>query len=259
MLERRQGKVALVTGASSGIGAAFSRQLAAVGYDLVLVARRQERLALLAGELEACYGVAVESLAADLSEPTGMEAAEKRVQSLDELELLINNAGFGTRGDFVEAELSRQLKMIQLHVLASVRLSRAALPGMIGRGRGGIINVASLGAFVALPGDATYGATKAYLVSFSRALHEELRGTGVCVQALCPGFTRTEFHTVEQLAESDLARIPGVLWSQADEVVAESLRALARGQVVCVPGWRNRLVLALARVGVLDLLLRVAL
>jgi hypothetical protein len=259
MLEGRQERAALITGASSGIGAAFARRLAADGYDLVLVARREERLAVLADELGARHGVVVQSLAADLSDPTGVGRLERRVQSLDELDLLINNAGFGARGYFAEADLCEQLKMIQLHVLASVRLTRAALPQMIRRDRGGIINVASLAAFIALPGDATYGATKAYLVSFSQALHEELRGTGVCVQALCPGFTRTEFHSAEQLPESDLARIPAVLWLQADEVVAASLRGVTKGTVVCVPGWKNRLILALARTGVVRLFLRVAL
>lgn len=259
MLEGRQGKAALITGASSGIGAAFARRLAADGYDLVLVARREERLAVLADELGARHGVVVQSLAADLSDPAGVGRVERRVQSLDELDLLINNAGFGARGYFAEADLCEQLKMIQLHVLASVRLARAVLPGMIERDRGGIINVASLEAFIPLPGDATYGATKAFLVTFSQALHEELRETGVRVQALCPGFTRTEFHGVEQVPESDLSRIPAMLWSPADEVVAASLRALPRGPVVCVPGWKNRVIVALARLGVVRVLLRAAL
>jgi hypothetical protein len=149
--------------------------------------------------------------------------------------------------------------MIQLHVLASVRLAWAVLPGMLERNRGGIINVTSLTAFIPLPGDATYSATKAYLVSFSQALHEELRGTGVRVQALCPGFTRTEFHSVEQLPESDLARIPAMFWSHADEVVRASLQAMAGGSAVCVPGWRNRMIVALARTGVLRPLLRLLL
>ena len=259
MLERREGKTALITGASSGLGAAFARRLAADGYDLVLVARRDDRLAALSDELGARHGVAVQRLAADLCDSAGVEQVEKYVESLVELDLLINNAGFSARGNFANADLGRQLEMIQLHVLASVRLARAALPGMIERDHGGIINVASLAALIPLPGDATYGATKAYLVSFSQALQEELRGTGVRVQALCPGFTRTEFHIAGQLPESDLARIPATLWSQADEVVAASLRAWAKVTVVCVPGWKNRVIVALVRMGVVRLLLRVAL
>jgi hypothetical protein len=259
MLERGQRKIALITGASSGIGAAFARRLAAEGYGLILVARREERLASLAAELGRQHGVAVQPLAADLTDPGGVAEVEKCVASREPIDLLINSAGFGARGDFVEADFPRQLEMIELHVLASVRLARAVLPGMLDRDRGGIINVASLAAFIPLPGDATYSATKAYLVSFSQALHEELRGTGVRVQALCPGFTQTEFHSVEQLPESDLARIPAMLWSPADEVVAASLRALARDSVVCVPGWKNRVIVALARLGVVRVLLRAAL
>jgi len=259
MPEQRQGKTALITGASSGLGAAFARRLAADGHDLILVARREERLATLASELAARHGVHAHSVVADLSDPAGVRRVEEYVESLDILDLLINNAGFGARGDFAGTDLGRQIEMIQLHVVACVRLARAALPGMIVRNHGGIINVASLAAFIPLPGDATYGATKAFLVSFSQALHEELRSTAVRVQALCPGFIRTELHSSGQLPETDLARIPAMLWSPADEVVAESLRALARGQVVCVPGWKNRLIVMLARMGVVRLLLRVAL
>jgi hypothetical protein len=256
MAERGLTKTALITGASSGLGAAFARQLAADGYELVLVARREDRLAAFASELGLQFGIVTQHLAADLCDPAGVEKVEKHIKSLDRLDLLINNAGFGARGDFVHADLDRQIEMIQLHVLASVRLAHAALSGMIARDRGGIINVASLAGFIPLPGDATYSATKAFLVSFSQALHEELRGTKVRVQALCPGFIRTEFHAVEQLPESELARIPRVLWSQADGVAAASLRALAKGTVVSVPGWKNRLILALARMGVVRLILR---
>jgi short-subunit dehydrogenase len=259
MPEWRQAKTALITGASSGIGAAFARRLAAEDYDLILLARREERLAALADELGGRYGVVALRLAADLTDPAGLEEVEKHLASREPVDLLVNSAGFGARGDFARVDLHRQLEMIQLHVLASVRLARAVLPGMIERDRGGIINVASLEAFIPLPGDAIYSATKAFLVTFSQALHEELRETGVRVQALCPGFTRTELHSVEQLPESDLARIPAMLWSSADEVVAASLRALPRGPVICVPGWKNRVIVALARLGVVRVLLRAAL
>jgi uncharacterized protein len=258
-MPKRERGTTLITGASSGIGAAFARVLAAQGYDLILVARREERLAALASDLGERYGIAVQYLLADLSEPSGLEQAEQRVASLTDLDLLINNAGFAARGYLAETDIRRQSEMIQLHVVASTRLTRAALPGMIVRRQGGIINVASLGAFVALPGDAVYNATKAYLVSFSRTLHEELKGTGVRVQALCPGFTRTEFHDAGGLPESDLARIPAMLWLQAEEVVRVSLRSLRRDQVICVPGWRNRIIHFLARIGVVERALRTAL
>jgi uncharacterized protein len=251
-------KTALVTGASSGLGAAFARRLAVENYDLVLVARRSDRLQELARELAARYEVGVRCMTADLADPAGVEQVEECVRSLGGLDLLINNAGFGASGVFAEADLRPQLEMIRLHVVASVRLARAALPGMIERGRGGIINVASLAALIPVPGDATYSATKAFLITFSQALHEELRGRDVRVQALCPGFMRTELHGIAGLPEADLARIPAPLWSQAENVAAESLRALARDQVICVPGWRNRCVVALARLGVVKLVLQAA-
>jgi short-subunit dehydrogenase len=278
--ERGQGKMALITGASSGIGAAFARRLAALHYDLILVSRREERLAALADELESMHlggagpamagqqpgeagdagaGIVIRCLAVDLSEPEGVRRVEQEVASLPALNLLISSAGFGARGDFAESDIRRQNEMIQLHVVAATRLTRAVLPGMLRRGQGGIVNVASLAAFAALPGDAVYNATKAYLVSFTRTLHEELRGSGVRVQALCPGFTRTELHSAQQLPESELARIPAFLWSSADEVVDASLRALAQDRVICVPGWKNRAILMLARLGVVNLLLRAAL
>jgi short-subunit dehydrogenase len=259
MSERTPRKAALITGASSGIGAAFARRLAADGYDLTLVARREARLAALAGELGARCGTVVQCLSADLSEPTGLEQVERQVAALPDLDLLINNAGFGAREAFADADIGRQSAMIHLHVVAATRLTRAALPGMVLRGQGGIIHVASIAAFVTLPGDAVYNATKAYLVSFSRTLHEELRGTGVRVQALCPGFTRTELHASQKLPESDLARIPPMLWMPAEQVVESSLREMARGRVVCVPGWKNRVILLLARLGVTRLVLRAAL
>jgi short-subunit dehydrogenase len=259
MPQQRPGKKALITGASSGIGAAFARRLAADGYDLTLVARRKERLAALAGELEVQHGIAVQYLLADLSESAALAQVEQRVASLPELDLLINNAGFGIRGGFAESDVRRQSQMIQLHAVASTRLTHAALPGMIARRQGGIINVASLAAFIALPGDAVYSATKAYLVSFSRTLHQELQGTGVRVQALCPGLTRTELHSAQGLPESDLARIPAMLWLHAEEVVGASLQSLGRNQAICVPGWKNRVILFLARLGVDKLALRIAL
>lgn len=241
----------MITGASAGIGAAFARQLAARGYDLVVVARRVDRLEALAAELRAEHGTGVSVLAADLSQPNDVERVAKQIAALDALELLINNAGFGARGSFATDSPERQLAMIHVHVVASVALCRAALPGMIARHQGAIINVASLAAFIPLPGDATYSATKAYLVSFSEALRIELKGTGVTVQALCPGFTRTEFHGDVMTPCS-----PSFLWSSADEVVAASLGALRRGAALCVPGLKNQVIGALARAGIIPLVVR---
>ncbi len=234
---------ALITGASSGIGAAFARKLAALGYDLVLVARRGDRLEALAAELEAAYGIRAETLVADLTDEGDVERVAGAIAAIPNLELLVNNAGMGAEGRFYQADIGPQLDMIRLHVLASVRLSRAALPGMVERGRGGIINVASVAGFMALPENVNYCATKGYLITFSKALQLELIGTGVRVQALCPGFTHTEFH--DDLREFDKARTPKILWMPAEAVVDASLRGLARGEVVCIPGIGNRLIAAI--------------
>ena len=234
---------AAITGASSGIGAAFARRLASLGYDLVLVARRADRLTALAAELEGAYGIRAETLVADLTDEGDVESVAEAIAAIPSLELLVNNAGMGAEGRFYQAEIGPQLDMIRLHVLASVRLARAALPGMVQRSRGSIINVASVAGFMALPENVNYCATKGYLITFSKALQLELIGTGVRVQALCPGFTHTEFH--DDLREFDKARTPKILWMPAEAVVEASLRGLARGEVVCIPGIGNRLIAAI--------------
>jgi short-subunit dehydrogenase len=247
-------KTALITGASSGIGAEFARQLAARGYDLVLVARRGARLEALAAELRSVHGVTVEPLVADLGSEPGVKSVEERIARLTAPDLLVNNAGLGIGGAFATAELDGQLATVNLHVIASMRLSHAALPGMIARGSGGIINVASLAAFMALPGNVNYCATKAYLVAFSRALAAEVRRKGVRVQALCPGFTITELHDEPGRPGAGREGIPRFLWGPAQAVVADSLRALDRGQTICVPGFINHVIFWLARLGVVDAL-----
>lgn len=240
-------RTALITGASSGLGASFARQLAARGYQLILVARRQERLERLAAELGARHALRVEVLPADLSQTAGIERVVERIVGQPTLDLLVNNAGFGTTGPFTASDPARQLAMIQVHVVASVRLCQAALPGMIRRGRGSIINVSSVVALLPpLPGNVTYTATKSYLARFSEALQLELSGSGVRVQALCPGLTRTEFHSSPEFKDFGPARTPALLWMTADQVVSRSLRALENGRgVIYVPGWQNKLIVLL--------------
>jgi short-subunit dehydrogenase len=250
------GKTALITGGSSGIGATFARQLAAQGYDLALVARRRERLAELAGELQQAHDVCVEVLAADLADPAGVEQVEKRLGEIEDLAMLINNAGFGTTGRFAAVDMASQLAMIQVHVVATVRLCRAALPAMLARNQGAIINVSSVTAFIPLPGSVNYSASKAYLVNFSEALQAELIGTGIKVQALCPSFTLTEFHDTPEYAKFNRARVPGFMWMSAEEVVADSLKALKRERVTHVSGLRNRLLIALVNRATIPWLLK---
>ncbi len=225
---------ALVTGASSGIGEAYARTLAGRGTALVLVARREDRLEALAKELD----VDAEVLAADLADPDDLRRVEARVAATaDPVDLLVNNAGFGTTGPFATLDVAREEEEIRLNVLALVRLCRAALPGMVDRKHGGIVNVSSLAAFQPDPGNATYGATKAFVLSFSEALAEELRKTGVRVQALCPGYTRTEFQTT---AEYETSRIPKAVWQRPEQVVDASLAALDKNKILCIPGPHNK-------------------
>jgi short-subunit dehydrogenase len=229
---RGEKKRALVTGASAGIGAAFARRLASQGYDLLVVARDRARLEALARELEAAHGVEVEVVPADLTEPQDLEKVEQRAARAH-LELLVNNAGFGTVGPFHRLDPDREEQEIRLNVIAVVRLTRAVLPGMLERNRGAIINVSSVAAFQPTPFNATYGATKAFVNSFTEAVYEEIRGSNVRLQALCPGFTRTEFQARAGIKE---VRVPDFVWMQPEEVVDASLAALARGQLICVPG-----------------------
>lgn len=250
-------KTALITGASSGIGAAFAGKLASLGYDLVLVARREEKLAQIADDLQEKYQVKAEVLVSDLAQLAGIEMVERRMGDLTNLDLLVNNAGFGVPGKFAEVPLGRMLAMIDVHVLAGTRLCRAVLPGMIARGKGSIINVASIGAFIPRPEDAVYCATKAYLVAFSKALQGELEESGIQIQVLCPGFVPTEFLDHPEYEALQVKNsIPKWLWTSVEAVVDESLHTLERGQVVCIPGLKNRLMIAVARGGFTAILLK---
>ena len=230
---RRTRRRAWVTGASSGLGAAFAEALARRGFDLVIIARRRERLEALADELRDRYEVSVQVLAADLTQAADLQAIESHVASDAALTILVNNAGFGTIGRFAALDPDRDEAEVRLNVIALSRLTRAALPGMIARGLGGIINVSSVTAFLPGPFHATYGASKAFVNSFTEALHEELHGTGVRVQALCPGFTRTEFQERAGVASRN---VPNFAWMDPDYVVEASLTGLRRGTLVCVPG-----------------------
>ncbi len=248
---------ALVTGASSGIGAMFARALAAQGYDLILSARREARLNALAEELRRDLGVQVDVVVADLSLESGIARLEERMARPGGIDLLVNNAGYGLGGNFVEIPLEQHLALIQCLELACIRLARAALPGMLARRHGAIINVASTAGFLPLPSDVLYSTTKAALITFSQALALELDGAGVRVQALCPGFTHTEFHDGPEYTASNIKqRIPGWLWMQAEDVVSASLHALSEDRVVVIPGLVNQAIAAAGRVGLVSPLLK---
>jgi short-subunit dehydrogenase len=244
----------IITGASSGIGAAFARHLGALGYRLILVARRREHLQVLSRELNKQYNTASEILVSDLSRADGMARVEKKISELKNLVMLVNNAGFGTTGKFYQIELDKQIEMINLHVTASVRLCRAALPGMIANGLGSIINVSSIAAYIPSDGNANYCASKAYLKVFSEALQAELRNTGIRVQALCPGLTYTEFHDTPEYHEFNRSRFPRILWMSAEELVSRSLKALKKNRVTYIPGLVNRLLIIIASSPLLSLI-----
>ena len=231
--------LAVVTGATAGLGRVFADRLARRGHPLLIISRDAERLNATAHEIAAAHGVPVRVLPGDLSTDAGIEKAAALLTAEKNVGVLVNNAGFGTRGPIHEIDVGPQMRMLRLHMLAPMRLARAVLPGMIERHAGWIINVASLAGFVYSPGNANYCASKAYVIGLSRALDLELFGTGVVVQALCPGYTHTEFH---QRASMDKTRVPGLRWESADVVVDGSIRAAERGRpVVVVPGWRHKL------------------
>jgi hypothetical protein len=246
--------VAWVTGASAGIGRAFAEALAQRGHDLVLIARRSDRLASLAQELGARHGAAAEPLVADLGDAAGLEAVASRIAN-EAPALLVNNAGFGTAGPFAGLDPARELDQVRLLVAAVVRLTRAALPGMLARGSGGIVNVSSVAGEAPGPFNATYSASKAFVSSFTEAVHEEVRGSGVRVLALLPGFTRTEFQDV---AGVDKSAIPAFAWLEADAVVNECLRDLERGQARSIPSAGYKLVVAAERLAPRALVRRLA-
>jgi len=246
MSEVARRPIAVITGASSGIGEEFARQLASRGYDLVLVARRIERLEKLAGTLHDVHQVECVAVKADLSRP---EERDRFCEALEpdkaRLEILVNNAGFGTHGFFHETDLRRELELISVNCAAPVHLTKRVLPWMLERRRGFIVNVASLSAFTPGPVMAMYYASKAFLLSFSEALWEECRDTGVNVIALCPGPVKTEFQGTAGL--SPKARSSGTAPVAVERVVDDTLRGLFDGKRVVIPGYQARIAAMLSR------------
>ncbi len=227
---------ALVTGASSGIGESVAHKLGKAGVGMVLVARRKDRLDAIAAQYPN-----VEVLVADLTTQSGLDAVISRMQSvsLPLIDLVVNNAGFGTSGAFVDADPQRFSNEISLNVNALTRISHEAIRQMQPRGRGFLLNVSSVASFQPGPELAVYAATKAFVTSLTEALHEELRGSGIRVTALCPGLTRTEFQSVSNTSGLESA-FPDFAWMSADDVARDGLRAVADGKAICVPGLVNK-------------------
>lgn len=228
-------KTALITGASSGLGAEFAVQLADRGYDLILVARREDRLKEIGDSLHSKYGVKSLPMALDLSLHEDIDKLINIVIENSNLEILVNNAGFGTVGRFSRVEPNKELAMLNVHMIAPVMLCRAILPGMISRNKGSIINVSSLAGIMPIR-SVLYGSSKSFLINFSEALQDELRDNKVHVQALCPGFFFSEFHDTKEFTQFSRSSIPRFLWMTSQQIVTESLESLQKRSVICIPG-----------------------
>lgn len=237
--------VAAITGASSGFGTIFARRLAEQGFDLLLIARRDDLLNKIAMELTDQFGVAIETMKADLTELTDLKQVEQRLEGIKTLDYLVNSAGFGKTGAFPFIDVEKETRMIQLHCIAIMRLCHAALIPMTERKAGNIINLASVAGYVVGEACAEYTATKAYLLNFSQALQVDVRRFGIRIQALAPGFAKTEFYDTETLKDTGITgRIFKSLWISPEKVVTTSLRSIKRRffrGVVCIPTLRYKI------------------
>jgi short-subunit dehydrogenase len=233
---------ALITGASSGIGEAYARNLAASGYDLALVARREDRLRELADSYREQFGVTVEIVPADLTQDEDIDRVAAYIKESDDLSMLVNSAGFSYLGYFADFPLQQNLDMLKLHLEANLRLSYAAVHKMREKQHGAIITVSSIMAFLPTANNATYNATKAFLLSFCDALSHEEQENNIRVQVICPGFTRTNLFDAAGVDTSSFTGfVPSFAWMQPDEVVIASLSALGRKKRVVIPGYFNRI------------------
>lgn len=243
----------VVTGASSGIGRCFAQRLAEWAESLVLVARDEARLAQLANELTVKGVLDARVLVADLSTEAGCDRVCRELEARPP-DLLVNNAGYGTHGAFAELPIDGELREVATNLIAPMRLARACLPGMLARNSGSVIQVSSLASELHSPLAATYGATKAFLTHFSESLSEELRDSEVRIQALLPGFTRTEF---QSRAGVDTAKVPSFAWMSSEAVVEASLESLSRDEILCIPGRRYRALYGISRLLPRSLLRRI--
>jgi hypothetical protein len=238
----------LITGASAGIGAELAREFARQGHRLTLVARRRAKLAALAAELEAEYYVDVRTIVQDLTKPTGPAAVVKAARADGEIGILVNNAGVIDMGPFATSKTDKLVNLVNLNVRALTELTSLLVPGMVKRGFGRILNVASLAAFQPVAAMAAYAASKAYVLALTEAMSEELKGSGVTTTALCPGVTDTDMATEIQAGSPAAAKLPKQLISDPADVAREAYKALMAGQVVVVPGLPNQITAALAQV-----------
>ena len=243
---------ALVTGATAGIGAAYSKLLAKDGFDLVLVARDKKRLTDTGKSLSKEFGIKAEVLVADLTKAYQLAKVEKRLASkVKPIEVLINNAGFGINKSFLDSDIAAEQQLLDVLVTAPMRLTHSVLPLMKQRNSGTIVNISSVASWIA---GGTYSAAKSYLTVFTESLHTELRGSKVNISALCPGFTKTEFH---QRGRMKMNGLPNFMWLTAEKVVAQSWKAAKSGKAISVPGWQYLILSSISRFGPRPLVRRI--
>jgi hypothetical protein len=236
--------IALITGATAGIGAQYARLLAREGFDLILVARDKKRLSTTAKTLSKEFGIKVDLLPADLTEPVQLEKVRKRLGDVKKpVDVLINNAGFGINKSFLESEIKVEQELLDVLVTAPMRLTHAVLPVMLQRNSGIVVNVSSVASWIA---GGTYSAAKSYLTVLTESLHTELRSTKVKISALCPGFTRTEFH---QRGRMKMKGLPNFMWLSAEKVVEKSWQDANAGKVISIPGWQYLILSSFSRFG----------
>lgn len=234
-------KTACITGATSGIGAAFAKRFAKQGYDLIITGRRKEKIESLSNTLSKENEINVEVIIAELSDDKELDLLAEKIKKIENLEILVNNAGFAKQNVFNEEDFSTYEIMLKVHNLALIKLCHAVLPSMVSKGKGLIINVSSLSAFTPFPTNAIYSASKAFVKLFTESIHLELQGMGVKVQALCPGMTRTDFHEKMGFNRNTFYKDKGMMKAMTpEEVVDLSLRYLEKDKVLCVPGGNNK-------------------
>ncbi|MBK3518321.1 SDR family NAD(P)-dependent oxidoreductase [Carboxylicivirga marina] len=249
-------RLAVITGPTSGIGYRYTIELAQKGYNLLLVARREDRLIKMTQSLSEANNIEVDYIVADLSQEDEIKKVGYHLQLLNHVEILVNNAGFGVAGFFLEVSLEEQLKMINVHLTSTIRFSKAVLPAMIKQKHGYIVNMASFAAFMELPGSVIYSTTKAAIIKFSQTLQSEVSNYGVKIQALSPGFTPTAFHQSIKREAEFVDRIPPFLWTSIEKVVQTSLSNLDNNNVICIPGVINHLLFLMSKSSFLSRLMQ---
>lgn len=241
-------KTAIITGASSGIGATFAKTLAKDGWNLILTGRRNDKLTELKQRIEMLYQVSVQTFTADLSVNEDLENFLSAIDKNTTIELLINNAGFGSIGNYFESDFFNAQQMLNVHITASTKIVHRLTPQMIENGKGAIINLASLSAFFPGPKSYYYSSTKAFMITFSECLHIDLYSKNIKVQALCPGFTNTAFHSRQGIMRSKSYILKKLLWRSPQQVVNKSIKSLGKRSVICIPGFFNRLLYTIIKI-----------